>query len=346
MHDTTTDEQVTPEHILQVGLGFWASKALLSAVELGVFTELAGDGLDRDTLRDRLGLHPRGAADFFGALVALGFLERDDCCDPPRYCNAPAAAVFLDRGRPSYVGGLLEMANDRLYPFWGRLTDALRTGELQNEAKGGGGTLWDVLDADPDLLDGFMRAMGGFQSGNFHALVERFPFDEYGTVTDVGGAAGDLSIVLATRYPHLRCYSLDTASVTPVAQRAIRDAGLAGRVVAVVGDMFTDPLPSCDVMTICNVLVDWDLGHRRRVLAAAHDALDEGGVLLVVENLVDDERRADALGLLMSLNMLIETAGGFVARRADMREWCHEAGFGEVVIEPLAGPAMLTVARR
>ena len=346
MRDTTIDEPATPEHILQVGLGFWASKTLLSAVELGVFTELAAGDVDGETLRGRLGLHPRGAADFFDALTALGFLDRDDRCDPPRYRNTPATAVFLDRGQPSYVGGMLEMANDRLFPFWGRLTDALRTGQLQNEARSAGGTLWDVLGADPERLDAFMRAMGGFQIGNFHALAEQFPFDRYGAVTDVGGAAGDLSIVLATRHPQLRCTTFDTASVTPLAQRAIRAAGLTGRVAAVAGDMFADPLPHADVITICNVLFDWDLDHRRRLLDAAHAALADGGVVLIVEHLVDDERRTDAFGLLMSLNMLIETAGGSVARSADMRAWCQEAGFGDVVIEPLGGPAMLTIAKR
>ena len=87
MRDTTIDEPSTPEHILQVGLGFWASKTLLSAVELGVFTELAAGDVDGETLRGRLGLHPRGAADFFDALTTLGFVDRDDRCDPPRYRN-------------------------------------------------------------------------------------------------------------------------------------------------------------------------------------------------------------------------------------------------------------------
>jgi len=348
MHDVHPAgvETPTPDEILQVGLGFWASKALLSAVELGVFTALGVDRLDGEALRELVGLHPRGSRDFLDALTALGFLERDDRCVPARYSNTPATAAFLDRNQPTYVGGLLEMANDRLYPFWAHLTDALKTGQMQNETKAMGGTLWDVLDSDPDRLVRFMRAMAGIQLGNFHALANRFPFDQHRNVTDVGGAAADLSIVLANRHPHLHCTTFDTPSVTALAARAVDDAGLSNRVTAAAGDMFTDPLPAADVITMCNVLHDWDLDRRGRLIAAAHAALVDGGALLIVENLVDDERRHSAFGLLMSLNMLIETAGGFGATGADLQAWCLANGFTSVTVEPLSGPTMLAVARK
>jgi len=111
----------TPERIMQLGLGFWGSKTLLSAIELGLFTELAKGALDAKTLTERLGLHPRSAPDFLDALVALGMLKRTDGV----YSNTAETELFLDRSKLSYVGGLLEMANTRLYPFWGSLTEAL-----------------------------------------------------------------------------------------------------------------------------------------------------------------------------------------------------------------------------
>jgi hypothetical protein len=125
------DDQPTPEKILQTGLAFWASKTLLSAIEMGLFTELARGPESFDALCGRLGLHPRSARDFLDALVALGFLARTG----NRYSNTAETDLFLDRKKPSYVGGVLEMANHRLYPFWNHLTEALRTGQPQNEAK-------------------------------------------------------------------------------------------------------------------------------------------------------------------------------------------------------------------
>src|SRR5436309_10166176 len=128
------DSVPTPEHILQTGLAFWASKTLLSAVEMEVFTELAKRPEDLDTLAGRLGLHPRSSRDFFDALVALGFLEREN----GEYRNTRSTDLFLDKRKPSYIGGILEMANKRLYPHWSRLTIGLRTGERQNISEGEG----------------------------------------------------------------------------------------------------------------------------------------------------------------------------------------------------------------
>ena len=124
----------SPEKIMQLGMAFWGSKNLLSAIELGVFTELARQPQDASTLQTRLGLHPRSARDFFDALVALGMLERENAM----YANTPETDLFLDKAKPSYIGGFLDMANARLYRSWGSLTEGLKTGLPQNETKEGG----------------------------------------------------------------------------------------------------------------------------------------------------------------------------------------------------------------
>jgi hypothetical protein len=151
MAEQVIDERATPDQILQLGLGFWGSKTLLSAVELGLFSELAEGPLDAAALMGKLRLHQRSARDFLDALVALGMLNRQG----DLYSNTLATSLFLDRNKPSYVGGLLEMANARLYPFWGSLTEALQTGEPQNEAKHGG-DLFESLYADPKRLAAFL----------------------------------------------------------------------------------------------------------------------------------------------------------------------------------------------
>src|SRR5262245_19542843 len=163
-------EQASPDQILQIGLGFWASKTLLSAVEMEVFTELARHAADAETLRERLGLHPRSATDFLDALVALGFVERRDGV----YSNTPSTDLFLDKRKPSYLGGLLEMANHRLYGFWGHLTEALRTGRLQNESRSGDTPFFEALYADPARLKEFLAAMSGLSHGANLVIAEQF----------------------------------------------------------------------------------------------------------------------------------------------------------------------------
>ena len=174
-------EQADPSHIMQVGMGFWASKTVLSAVELELFTELGAGALSGEELGELLGLHPRATYDFLDALVALGFLERDGDGSDGRYENTADTAVFLDKRSPAYIGGILEMANARLYPFWGDLTDALKTGEPQNEVKRTGTAMFEELYSDPARLEQVMHAMQGISLGPFNALAEAFDFSKYET---------------------------------------------------------------------------------------------------------------------------------------------------------------------
>ena len=333
-----------PTKIMQVGMGFLASKTLLSAVELGVFEVLGAGPLPAASLHERLGLHKRAAADFLDALVALGFLDREGDGPAARYANTPDSAAFLDPASPSYRGGMFKMANRRLYHSWGGLTEALRTGRPQNEAKANGGDLFAALYADPAGLEEFLSAMAGVQSANFAALAERFDFGRYRTACDVGGASGALSIGLARHHESLACISYDLPQVTPLARQKIAAAGLTDRIEARSGSFMTEDLPRADVVLMGNILHDWGTATKEMLVAKAYAALPEGGVFIAIENIIDDARRENALGLLMSLNMLIETQEGYDYTFAQFDGWCRGAGFRSTEIMKLAGSASAAMA--
>ena len=339
MGERVAGGQVTPDAIMQLGLGFWGSKTLLSAVELGLFTELASGGaLETEALADRLGLHRRSARDFLDALVALRMLDRIG----DRYANTPAADLFLDRGKPTYVGGMLEMANARLYPFWGSLTEALRTGEPQNEAKRGG-DLFGELYADPERLRAFLKAMTGPSQGPARAMAAKFPWRDHRTFFDVGCAEGGLPVLIASAHPHLTGGGFDLPGVRPHFDAFVAAHGLSDRLSFRAGDFFADALPRADVLVMGHILHDWDLEKKRLLIAKAYEALPPGGALVVYETVIDDARRENAFGLLMSLNMLIETRGGFDFTAADCTGWMRQAGFRETRAEHLAGPVSMVV---
>lgn len=335
----------TPDQIMQVGFGFWGSKALLSAIELGVFTELAKGPLDAPMLGERLHLYPRpghqsrGTRDFLDALVALNMLDRSQ---DGLYRNTEATNTYLDRAKPAYVGGILEMANARLYGFWGSLTEALRTDQPQNEIKSGE-NLFDALYTDPVRLEGFLKAMTGISMGAAVAIAQKFPWSQYHTVIDVGTAQGALPVQLALAHPHLSGGGFDLPPVGPIFRKYVGKHDLAERLQFYEGSFFTDPLPSADVLVMGHILHDWDLETKRMLIGKAHKALPEGGALIVYEALIDDERKANAFGLLMSLNMLIETQSGFDYTGLDCIGWMRDAGFRETRVEHLVGPDAMVI---
>jgi O-methyltransferase domain/Dimerisation domain len=328
----------TPDQILQTGMAFWASKTLLSAVEMEVFTELSKEPENLDRLAGRLGLHPRSARDFLDALVALGFLERHN----GNYRNTPSTDQFLDKHKPSYIGGILEMANKRLYSHWANLTVALRTGERQSEAQGEADT-FTALYADPARLKGFLRAMTGISRAANQAIAAQFPWSDYETAADCGTAQGDLIVQVAQRHPHITGVGFDLPEVGPIFEEYVEQNGLATRVRFLQGSFFTDPLPKADVIMMGHILHDWNLEEKRILIRKAYEALPLGGAIIAYDAIIDDDRSHNAFGLLMSLNMLIETPGGFDYCGADCMGWMREAGFRQTRVEPLLGPDSMVV---
>jgi O-methyltransferase domain/Dimerisation domain len=332
------DVNLSPAGIIQLGVGFWGPKTLLSAVELGVFTTLARGPLDADSLRERLQLHPRAARDFFDALVALGLLTREEGL----YANTPETDWFLDRVKPSYVGDYLDMVNARLYPFWDSLTEALRSGQPQNEVKTGG-EFFPVLYRDPIRLKQFLQGMTGMSMGAAKAMAAKFPWGQYRTFIDLGCAQGCVPVQVALAHPHISGGGFDLPVVGPIFEAYVASFSLDSRLRFHPGNFFTDPLPEAEVLAMGRVLHDWDLEEKKSLLAKAYAALPRGGALIIYESLIDDERRHNAFGLLMSLTMLIETKGGFGFTGADCGAWMREVGFRDTYVEPLAGPDSMAV---
>jgi hypothetical protein len=333
-----------PSAILQTAFSFWSSKVLLTAVEFGVFTKLADRRLTGAELGAELKLHPRAHADFLDALVAMKFLGRDGDDPAAKYFNTPEGALFLDEKSPRYIGGILVMLNARLFKFWNDLPEALRTGKPQNEIKHGQKGMFEELYADLPRLEQFMGAMTGLSRINFEAFAEKFNFSKYQTLCDVGGATGLLCIEVAKRHSHLKCISFDLSSVEPIAKKHIAAAGLENRITTASGDFFKDPLPKADLITMGMILHDWNLEKKIHLIRSAYDALPPGGALVAIEALIDDARRENIQGLLMSLNMLIEFGDAFDYSAADFRQWCGEVGFKRFEVIHLAGPSSAAVA--
>jgi len=336
----------TPESIMKIGTGFWASKILLSAVKFQLFTTLSErKSMSAPAIKSQLALQctDRNVYDYLDALTALGFLKREGLLETAQYSNNADTDFFLDKKKPTYIGGMLEMLNNRLYNFWGSLEEGLRTGLPQNEAKDGG-DLFATLYADTDRLKEFIHAMSGIQMGSFMAFSEKFDFSKSKTLVDIGGSAGLLSLMVAKNNVHMNCLSWDLPAVAPIANETIQQFHLADRVKTANGDFFKDEFPKADLVVMGNILHDWNEETKLMLMKKAYDALPPGGTFIAIEGIIDNERKQNAFGLMMSLNMLIETGSGFDYTLADFEKWATATGFRSVSLLPLAGPMSAAIA--
>ncbi len=321
------------DRIEQVAFGFMASNVLFSTIEFGLFTELAKRPLDANDIQARLKLHPRGVRDFLDALVALGMLERRG----EIYSNTVETDFYLDRAKPTYIGHYVEILSLRQYQLFSTLSEALRTGDPQNEIKSGDEDWVDAMYRTPERLRMFLRAMTGHSLPSAMAIAQKFPWAKYKTFADIGTAEGCLAVQVALANPHIVGEGFDLPAVQPFFQEYVASFGLQERLTFRAGDFFKEPLPRADVLVMGMILHDWNLEQKRALLKKAYDALPDGGALIVYEHLIDDERRKNIAGLLMSLIMLIETQGGFDYTGADCCKWMREAGFNETRVEQLTG---------
>ena len=328
---------VAPDRILELGSAFKAAKTLLSAVELGVFTALAGGPRCSEALRAEIGIAERGARDFFDALVALALLERDD----RGFSNTPATDFYLDRGKSSYIGADLDHLNTRAFPLWSGLTAALRTGTPQSATTGD--SFYQPLYADRAALDAFAEGMTGGSLLAAQALAVRFPWRDYTTLMDIGTAQGCLPVHIAQTHRHLTGGGFDLPALQPIFDSYVGRHRLADRLRFWAGDFFKDPFPSSDVIVLGRVLHNWDVATRKMLLGKAYQALSVRGAVIVYERLIDDERRVSISGLLASLAMVIATPGGSNFSGADCVGWMREAGLRDMRVESLANDMSMVV---
>jgi len=185
--------------------------------------------------------------------------------------------------------------------------------------------------------------MTGLSLGVAHAMAAKFPWREYKTFADVGCAQGGTPVTIAEAHPHLNGMGVDLPVVQPVFDEFVASRGLSNRLRFVPCDMFTQPLPKADVIVMGHILHDWGMDAKRQLIAKAYDGLPSGGAFIVYEAIIDDDRSKNAFGLLMSLNMLIETRDGFDFTGADCQGWMKDAGFKQTRVEHLAGPDSMVV---
>jgi SAM-dependent methyltransferase len=324
-----TDRPTSQVPLLELANGFISFKTFSAAVELELFTKLAGgQAMTVDEFAVDSNLQARPARLLLAACASLGLLDKTG----DRYRNSALAEKYLVIGRPQYFGGFVRFCDRKLYTNWHHVMDALRNNRP---------VTWDpdtqdsAFSADDDvIMETFWDAMHSLAGATAGALAEVYDFGQHQRLLDVGGGSGGFTIELCQQAPGLTAAVYDLPHVCPIAAGNVKKAGLQDRIEAIPGDFHADPaLPAgFDAILLSSVLHDHDEAANRRLLDKVFAALAPGGALLVCELLLNDERTGPPAAALMGMNMLVGLPGGENYAESEYRGWLGEAGFTDVHI--------------
>lgn len=295
-----------PGPVLELIEAFRRSKAMFTAVSLGVFDELSAGPQTPADLADKLRLDGDALERLMGGLAGLGFVRFEG----GQYANTEVAEVYLCRESPQSLAGYILYSDRMLYPMWGHLEDAVREGSHRwKQTFGIDGPIFSGFFQTPESRETFTRGMHGFGLISSPQVVRVFNLGRFRHIVDLGGATGHLAIAACERYGQMRGTVMDLESVIEQARPRLAASRASARLEAVAGDFFADALPAGDLYAAGRILHDWNEERIESLLAKVYAALPAGGGLLIAETLLDDDGLGPVSSLMQSLNMLVCTEG-------------------------------------
>lgn len=326
---------VNPNKILELTRGAWKTQVLYTAVKLDVFTIISQGTETAKDIADKIGSTEDALERLLNACISLGLLSKKN----DRYADTPESEEFLVKGKPHYLGDLVTMIGGDLYMLWGELADVVKEGTSRHR-------LSERMKS-PEEAKGFTRAMHNNAMAPARTMAEKIDFSGYKKLLDIGGGSGAYSIAITEKFPGIHATIYELPNVVSVAKDYIAEAQ-ADRVDTIEGDFHTDGLPSdYDTALISQILHSYSPETCKEIISKAYNTLSDGGMLIINEFLLDDDKTGPEYSVLFSLNMLLESRGkGSSYTFSEISDWLREAGFKNISKVPLAGPHIAITAKK
>jgi (2Fe-2S) ferredoxin/predicted O-methyltransferase YrrM len=321
---------ILPESLNDLIRAFMPSRAMLTALELDVFTAV-GSGATAGHVAQKIHTDSRATEMLLNALSSLKLLEKKDST----FFTTPATARFFAEGsRDNARGGLMHIAH--LWPRWSTLTECVRAGASVA-----------ARTREDDWVRDFIAAMDRNAKERSGAVIKAVGTDGIKRMLDLGGGSAAYSIAFARAISELKSDILDLGEVVSLAQENIRKAGLADRITTRVGDMLRDALGENYDLILASAICHMFSPQENRVLfQRAYNALAPKGKLVVQDFILEPDKTAPRAAALFSLNMLTGTQAGSSYSEPEYASWLREAGFSDVRRVRLPGPSGLMIAVR
>lgn len=322
--------EATLEELNATIQGYRSSRVLLTAVELGIFTALADGARSSRDVAGELGLHVRGTDRLMNALVAMGYVQKQD----GRFFNTGTTDRYLVRSRPDYLAGTAH--SNQLWEYWSHLTEAVRDGTVISRT--------DIVERDDSWAEPFIAAMHHRARAQAPGDVNLIDLHDAERVLDVGGGSGAYSMAMIAVKRDLHATVFDLPGVIPLTQRYIEEAGLEHRIDTVAGDYHHDDLPGgFDIVFLSAIVHSNASDENSRLIGKCAAALNPGGKVIVQDFIMDEDRVHPPHAAIFALNMLVATEAGDTYTEAEVRTWMEDAGLTDVRREDApSGSAQIT----
>ena len=331
--DKANSETPGSRPILEMANAFQRSRVLLTAYEIGLFTVVNDEWKTSEEVAEALESEPRATDRLMNALTALGLLEKRD----GHFTNSPVAAAYLVKGRPDYMAGLAHTAH--LWQTWSGLTTAVRRGTS---------TVGDeVNERGDDWLRAFIGAMHWRARQMADPIVRLLDLSGVSRVLDVGGGSGAFSMAFVRAGAGIHAVVFDLANVVPLTKNYVESAGYEAQVSIVVGDYRRDQLPDgFDLVFLSAIVHANSFEENRHLLRKCASALEPGGQVVVLDQIMNEDRTAPLPAAMFALNMLVGTGAGDTYTEPEVRGWMEEAGLGNITRKDTAFNNTMIIGRK
>jgi acetylserotonin N-methyltransferase len=328
LHTQYKKQMELPDSSLIIELieAFRRSKAMFTAVSLGIFDRLEHSPADLVTLASELQVKSEPLERLLDACVGLMLLRKKES----RYENEPVASTYLCRNNERSLTGYILYSNDVLFPLWTHLEDAIREGTPRwKQAFGTDGAIFDHFFRTDEAKQTFLQGMHGLGILSSPKVIEAFDLSRFRKLVDLGGATGHLAIAACERYFNLHAVVFDLANVIECARLQVNKSAASSRIDLLAGDFFRDELPEADLFAMSRILHDWSEDKIKALLTKIYQRLPPGGGILLAEKLLNEDKSGPTSTHMQSLNMLVCTEGK-ERTLGEYRRLLNDAGFQNV----------------
>lgn len=331
----TAGERLDTTRLQHMARAYTESALLWAALDLHVFTHVHAGAGDNAALAEACGISLLNADRLVSCLLALDLLRFDDA---GRLTNAPDTDRFLVRGQAGYAGPWMRFTRGDV-PGWMNLTELLRSPEPPKP-------LGMYSDLTVEQARNYHQATSSIGMGAGRRFCRKVDLTGRTHLLDLGGGSGAYSINAVKAFPGLRATVFDLPPVVVVTAEYLDQHGVSDRVGTVGGDFTSDPFPRCDAIVMASNLPIYDEPTIGAVVAKAFDALEPGGEMHLVGEMLDDDGVGPLDAALWGMQEILYRSGGKAHRRSQVRGYFTDAGFVDVAEDEFVPGVLVRVSGR